>query len=200
MPPATHKKTRTEYPEQHERQAARKYLEHDHAARNLKGEPARIANRNARAIDEEHPRARDIALAGTQRELVDLPQHLRAHQRRIRQEAGLSREQIAEIRREFRSRPYRDPEQQQQQEERQPRLAPVVDRGVGAIGSGLSTAADTSWGGLLVDLFMAGVGLSIAYLVLTKTKGVSEIFTGGVNVTRAIISPHLDPLNPKGTK
>ena len=85
-----------------ERQAARQYLEHDYAAHHLKGEPARAANENAQQIDEEHERARDIALTGTAQELGKLPPHLRAHQMRSRKQAGITTEHAARIRSEYR--------------------------------------------------------------------------------------------------
>ncbi len=86
-----------------ETEAARQYLEHDYAAHHLKGEPARAANQNAQQIDEEHERARDIALTGTAQELGKLPPHLRAHQIRSRKQAGITTEHAARIRSEYRA-------------------------------------------------------------------------------------------------
>lgn len=69
-------------------------------------------------------------------------------------------------------------------------------RASSAASSAASWAGDTSWGSLFGWMFMAGMGLSVFYLLLTHNKSVSELALGATNITRAVISPHVDPLNP----
>lgn len=193
-------KAAQQFPERHERDAARRYLEHSHAAATLKGPAARAANRHATAIDEEHPRARDIALTGTARELGELPAHLRRHQREERERAGISTEQAAEIRRQYRAGPYRDPDDTAR-DETPPERHPIRDAaaaGARATTTAYSIAADSSWGSLIGQTVLWGMGLSIVYLLLTHDKAVSELFLGASTIARGVISPATDPLNPKG--
>ncbi len=56
----------------------------------------------------------------------------------------------------------------------------------------------SSWGNLALNLVLGGVVLSIFYLLLTKAKGASGLVTGASHVVRAVVSPTVDPLNPKG--
>jgi hypothetical protein len=208
-----------QHPSKEERAAARKYLEHDHAARHLGGEPGRIANRHAQEIDEQHSRARDIAMTGTARELEQLPQDLRAHQRTIRREAGITPERAAGIRKEYRSgpaaeanepgrsRPTRSPTPTRaptRQQRRPPqRIAAaagaVTQQATTAAAAGAGVAADSEWGELAVDIFLAGCALSVGYLFLTKPAGTSSLMTGAANVVKVLVSPTIDPLNPKGS-
>jgi hypothetical protein len=192
-----------QFPEPHEREAARRYLEHDYASRSLGGTAGREANRNAQAIDEEHPRARDIAMTGTERELGKLPKHLREHQAWSRQRAGITSEHAARIRREYRAGPYQEPDQPDE-----PPAAPAAPARQGArsaagaalgrAGGLASTAADTSWGQLVGEFFLWGALLSIGYLLITKAAATGKLFQGGATAVRAVVSPVVDPLNPKG--
>jgi hypothetical protein len=199
--------TKPEHPAQHERDAARRYLEHDHASEHLSGEPAAEANRNAQAIDEEHPRVRDIALTGTARELGKLPAHLRRHQLAARQRAGISSEDAARIRGEYRSPPA------ESEPESEPRARPPArERARAAAGTaagragqaarstgGLVDAVDTGgWSDLVGQFFLMGAVLSIFYLFLTRASAASKLWLGATNVVRAVVSPVVDPLNPKG--
>lgn len=198
-------KPKVQHPAQHERAAARKYLEHSHAAQHLAGKPQIEGERNAQAIDEEHSRARDIALTGTARELGKLPAHLRRHQLEERERAGIGAEETARIRHEYRSRPEAEPESP----EDTPSTPPRRERARAAAGATAVTggraaaavydaAADTSTGELVGELFMWGVGLSLLYLLLTRAASVGKLFEGATNVARAVVSPVVDPLNPKG--
>lgn len=204
-------RTAVQHPAEHERSAARRYLEHDYAAENLRGEPAREASRNATAIDEEHPRARDIALTGTARELGKLPAHLRAHQAHARHLAGISTQDAARIRREYRSGPYQAPADDDEHAKRR-RLrdrardsarqaaagaAAAVPAAAGAVGD-LASEADESTGNLISYMILGGIGLSILYLLLTRAAATGKLALGASNVVRAVVSPTVDPLNPKG--
>lgn len=190
-----------EHPLPHERDAARRYLEHSHAAEHLSGHAAEQANRHATAIDEEHPRARDIALAGTERELGKLPSHLRRHQLAERKRAGLTREQLEEIRREIR-RPPAEPDDGPGERSGRERAREAAGAAAGRAGQLASTAydaaADTSWGELLGQLVLGGIVLSILYLFLDKAAGAAQLFKGASNVVHAVVAPGVDPLNPKG--
>lgn len=196
-------KASAQHPAQHERDAARRYLEHDYASEHLSGEPAAEANRNAQAIDEEHDRARDIALTGTARELGKLPSHLRKHQLAARQRAGISAEDTHRIRQEYR-RPQSEPEPDGSRpapprRERARAAAGAASHSAGRAGAAVYDAAsDTSTGDLVGQLFMWGVGLSLFYLVLTRAGAIGKLFEGATNVARAVVSPVVDPLNPKG--
>ena len=206
-----HGAARADYPTPDERHAARRYLEHDHAAQTLKGAPAAAANRNAQQLDDEYPRARDIALTGTARELGQLPKHLRAHQVRSRQAAGISTEHAARIRSGYRAGP---PEPEREGSNPRPNRTPAAPapaprarssspaRSTQTVRRAASDAAgavtDTSWGQLILQTFEWGLGLSLAYLVLTKAAGASRLATGAANATRAIVAVNIDPLNPGG--
>lgn len=213
---STHKAT-YRYPEQHERDAARRYLEHDYASEHLSGKPAHEANRNAQAIDEEHPRARDIALTGTERELGKLPKHLRAHQLQARARAGIRPEHVERIRREYRTGPYREPEGDETTGERRRRILRQAPREAASAartaapkvaGAAVSAAAggarelvettDDSTGGLISYAILGALGLSLLYLLLTRIAAISKLSLGAANVTKAVVSPYVDPLNPKG--
>jgi hypothetical protein len=179
---------------QEERDAARRYLEHDHAAQHLDGEAGEEANRHAEELDDRHPRARDIALTGTERELGKLPPHLARHQREARQLAGISTEHAARIR-----NAYRAPEREGSARPVAPSSTRRSSRSVASYGGGLlSSAGDTGWGSTIVQIFSWGMGLSIAYLLLTRVAAVSKLAQGATNVARAVVSPAIDPLNPRG--
>lgn len=189
-----------------ERDAARRYLEHDHASR-LGGKAGQAANRNAQQIDDQHSRARDIALTGTSRELGELPGALRAHQLKARKEAGISTDQAAKIRTEYRTSPPPDDEPkgkpEGEHEGQNPRpnrqqQAASAGRSVASAGSGLLDAAGgTSAGQLITQAFTWAIGLSIGYLLISRIGAAAGLVDGAVNVTRAVVSPHIDPLNPK---
>lgn len=198
----TRRKTPAAYPEQHERAAARRYLEHSHTAATMRGGPARVANEHAVAIDEEHPRARDIALTGTARELGPLPPHLRRHQREERDRARITTEQAAAIRREYRAGPYHEPDETHPEREpahpRRERARQVAGGAARHASAAASAAADTSAGELVSDFFLWGAALSVGYLLLTRAAAVGKLFEGATSVARAVISPVVDPLNPRG--
>jgi hypothetical protein len=178
---------------QEERDAARRYLEHDHAAQHLDGEAGEEANRHAEEIDDRHPRARDIALTGTARELGKLPPHLARHQREARQLAGITTEHAARIRNAYRAPDSDEP--------RRTALTHAPRRGssVSDYGGGLlSAAGDTSWGATITQIFAWGMGLSLAYLLLTRVAAVSKLAEGATNLARTVVSPTIDPLNPRG--
>ncbi len=191
--------TRTQHPSSAERDAARRYLEHDHAAEHLSGQARAEANRHAQEIDEQHPRARDIAMTGTARELGELPKHLKTHQRTIRQRAKISTEQAAEIRSRYRAAPYQPPEQEEASSRRE-RAGELAQQGAGLAGSGASWVADTSWGETILDMFVWAAALSIGYLLITKVAAVGKLSEGASNAVRALVSPHIDPLAPGGHK
>lgn len=192
-----------QHPSQTERDAARQYLEHSHSAAHLQGKPAHQAERHAQEIDEQHSRARDIALTGTARELGKLPSHLARHQRDERHRAGISTEQANHIRREYRRTPNPD----SQPEPHSPRaraenirvnVTQAAGRAGSAISSGASAAADTSFGEDIMEFFLWGMVLSIGYLALTRANSIAKLFDGLTTITRAVISPAVDPLNHKG--
>ena len=185
------------YPEQHERDAARRYLEHSHAAATLKGRPAEHANEHATAIDEEHPRARDIALTGTARELPGLPAHLRRHQRQERELAGITTDEAAEIRRGYRAGPYREDRTETEGSRPSPARR-AAGHATGHFRDVAGAAADTSTGELIGEFLMGGMALSIGYLLLTRAAAAGKLFQGATTAVRAVISPVVDPLNPKG--
>lgn len=179
---------------QEERDAARRYLEHDHAATHLGGDAGEEANRHAEEIDERHPRARDIALTGTARELGKLPTHLARHQHEARQLAGINTEQAARIR-----NAYRAPEHTPTRSVVPSSTRRSSRRSVASYGSGLlSSAGDSSWGQTLTQIFTWGIGLSIGYLLLTKARAVSGAVSGVTGFANSLVSPHIDPLNPGG--
>lgn len=184
----------SEYPTSEERQAARKYLEHDHAAQTLGGRAGEEANRHASEIDERHPRARDIAMAGTSRELGNLPGHLRAHQRLLRDQAGIDADEADQMRKRFRSGP---PEGER--EGRNPRPnRPTRSRSYSS--DLISSASDSSLGQLTVQVIAWGIGLSLLYVVLTRAGNVARITNSVSNAVRAIVAVNVDPLNPHGVK
>lgn len=187
-----------QHPSREEREAARKYLEHDHAAGQLKGAAAREANRHAQELDDKHPRVRDIALTGTERELGQLPKHLRAHQMRSRKQAGISTEHAARIRSGYRTGPQTDPEREGANPRPNRQEPSPVDRATSAGGELVSTAAGTSWGEIVVQFFTWGAGLSIALLFLTHIRAATGLAQGAANATRALVSSRVDPLNPAG--
>lgn len=176
--------------------AAREYLEHDYTRRNLTGAPAQAAHEHAREIEREHRRAPMIALAGTHHELENPPKHLREHQRRERRARGIDAKRAAEIRR--RGYEERIPRARGRREQLSDTAAQTRETAAGLVTSGASAVTDTSWGELIGELFLWGMALSIGYLLLTHNKGVSKLFEGAANVTRAVVSPVVDPLNPKG--
>jgi hypothetical protein len=195
---------KVQHPAQHERDAARRYLEHSHAAQHLSGKPRQEAERNAQAIDEEHGRARDIALTGTARELGKLPAHLRRHQVEERQRAGITTEQAATIRHHYRTHPEAEPEPSEGTPPRPRRERAREAAGVAASAGGRAAAAaydaasDTSTGELIGYAFIGGIVLSLFYLMLTRVAAVGKLFEGATNIARAVVSPVVDPLNPKG--
>jgi hypothetical protein len=191
-------KAKAQHPAQHERDAARRYLEHSHAAHHLAGKPRLEAERNAQAIDEEHSRARDIALTGTARELGKLPAHLRRHQADERRRAGITTEQAASIRHEYRSRPESEPEEDSRPPVRRERARAAAGAAGRAGAAAFDAASDTSTGELVGEIFLWGVGLSLFYLLLTRAGAVGKLFEGATNIARAVVSPVVDPLNPKG--
>jgi hypothetical protein len=198
-------KAKIQHPAQHERDAAKRYLEHSHAAQHLAGKPRLEAERNAQAIDEEHSRARDIALTGTARELGKLPAHLRRHQVEERHRAGITTEQAASIRHEYRTKPESEAEPEDGSSGSPPRRAQAqaaagaAARSAGRAGAAAyDAAADTSTGELVGEIFLWGVGLSLFYLLLTRAGAVGKLFEGATNIARAVVSPVVDPLNPKG--
>lgn len=67
-----------------------------------------------------------------------------------------------------------------------------VDRGSSIVTG--DTAS--SWGGLVVDIFLGGVLLSVGYLLLTHAQGPSRLFSGASKLVANVVSPHVDPLNP----
>jgi hypothetical protein len=88
-----------------------------------------------------------------------------------------------------------------------PRRAPGVSSRRGAkraitrtagyvISNGASSASD--WGSVVMQFVLGGVLLSLGYLLLTKSKGTSALFTGLTNTVKAVVSPTVDPLNPHG--
>lgn len=186
-------------PSDDERRAAREYLEHDYTRRRLTGPPAEEAHRNAEEIRREHPRARQIALAGGHADLGRLPSHLRRHQLRERAAAGITTRRAAELRR--RGYPEQETTRRRTGRERVEDIGDVArQRGGELAATTYNAAADTSWGDLIGQLFLWGVGLSIGYLLLSG-KGptaISKLFVGATTVTRGVISPAVDPLNPKG--
>lgn len=56
----------------------------------------------------------------------------------------------------------------------------------------------SSWGSLALDIFLGGIVLSLAFLLITHAKGPSELFSGGAKLVSSVVSPHIDPLNPTG--
>lgn len=191
----------TQHPAKHEREAARRYLEHDYTSEHLSGKARDQANRHAQAIDEEHPRARDIALTGTARELGELPAHLRRHQIEARKRAGITAEDAQQIRHEYRRPPAEeeDADTPRTFRSRATDTARTAAGGAGSLAtSAASAATDSSWGSLIGEMILTGMGLSIFYLFLTRARAASELVTGATNVVRAVVSPAVDPLNPKG--
>lgn len=178
--------------------AAREYLEHDYTRHHLTGEPAQAAHRHANEIAHEHKRAPMIALAATSHELQRPPRHLREHQRRERRARGIDARQAAAIRRHG----YEDrvPRRRSTREQLSDTVQHAGETTVNLVTSAGGAVADTGWGQLVGELFLWGIALSIGYLLLTGKgpKGVSKLFEGATNVTRAVISPAVDPLNPKG--
>lgn len=192
-----------------EKDAARKYLEHDHAAHSLKGAPAEEANRNAQAIDEEHERARDIALTGTADELGKLPPHLRAHQLRSRKQAGITTEHAARIRSSYRPRTSSrsragragargSAAARAPRAPRAPRVNVAIKNTIPGAAPLVNAATGSSLGSLAGQVFLWGMGLSIFYLLLTHPAGPTGLATGAANVTRALVGVNVDPLNPRG--
>jgi hypothetical protein len=74
---------------------------------------------------------------------------------------------------------------------RGPRFAPTP-------GAALAAADVGGWGSLFGQFMLWGIGLSIAYLALTKSTAIAKLGLGATNIARAVVSPSLDPLNPKG--
>jgi len=182
-------------PTEQERQAAREWLEHDYARHRLSGEPAHVAHENATQLEQEHPRARDIALTGTEQELGELPAHLRRHQVRRRRATGMDQRQVERIRSSYRQAapaPRRN---------RTPSYSPPPRRSApqqvaSSAGDVIGWAGDTGWGSLFLQMVVWGMGLSVAYLLLTHDTAVSKLALGATNTARAVVSPHIDPLNP----
>lgn len=193
------------YPTEEERRQGRRYLEYDHASRIGKGGMRDAANRHAQEIDEEHPRARDIAMTGTKRELGELPNSLKAHQARIRREAGVDTDMAGKIRHGYRTtppegeeeHPHPEPEAKSGRSARASSSASsagqsVLDAGGGLLGS----AGDTSLGQLVTETMTWGIGLSLFFLLLGRAGSLARLPAGAVAVTRAITSSSVDPLNP----
>jgi hypothetical protein len=65
-------------------------------------------------------------------------------------------------------------------------------------GAALAAADVGGWGSLFGQFMLWGIGLSIAYLALTKSSAIAKLGLGATNIARAVVSPSLDPLNPKG--
>lgn len=196
-----------DYPTLEERGAARKYLEHDHAAQTLDGPAGDAAERNASDIDEEYPRAFDIAATGTARELGEIPKHLKAHQQTLRRQAGINAEQAARLRAAYRAGPPDlEPDPQPQRQSAARRSAPARRssssnpvRSAASYGSGvLDTIAPATkgWGSLIAEVFAWGIGLSLLAAVLNRAAGVAPAVDSVAKGVRAIVSPHIDPLNP----
>lgn len=62
----------------------------------------------------------------------------------------------------------------------------------------LADSASGGWGTTIGDAFVWAAGLSIFYLLITKAAAAGKFALGVTNIARAIVSPHVDPLNPKG--
>ncbi|MGI8412657.1 MAG: hypothetical protein ACR2QA_09220 [Solirubrobacteraceae bacterium] len=196
----------SDYPTEEERRQGRRYLEYDHAARIGKGGMRDAANRHAQEIDEEHPRARDIAMTGTKRELGELPGALKAHQARIRKEAGVDTDMAGKIRHGYRTTP---PEGEEEHPQPQPEskgagrsgrassAASSAGQSVLDAGGGLlDSAGSTSLGQLATETMAWGIGLSLLFLLLNRAGSLARLPAGAVAVTRAITSSAVDPLNP----
>lgn len=67
-----------------------------------------------------------------------------------------------------------------------------VDRGASIV----TGDSASGWGELILDVFLGGVILSLAYLLITHAKGPSELFNGGSKLVASVIHPTTDPLNP----
>lgn len=72
------------------------------------------------------------------------------------------------------------------------RTARRASQAMGDIGTG------GGWSTTIGDAFVWAAGLSIFYLVITKAAATGKLALGASNVVRALVSPHVDPLNPKG--
>lgn len=184
-----------------ERTAARQYLVHDHASVTLKGQAGEEANRHAEEIDDKHPRARDIALTGTARELGKLPPHLARHQRESRQQAGISTEQATRIRNAYRAPepPAGHPHTPAPAPARSPARSSSRRAGGGGSSYGtdlISSATSSSWGQTITQMFTWGIGLSIGYVLINKAGAASGLVTGITNFVRNLVSVKVDPLNP----
>jgi len=206
-----------DYPTLEERGAARKYLEHDHAAQTLDGPAGDAAERNASDIDDEHPRAHDIAATGTSRELGELPKHLKAHQATLRAQAGINTEHAARLRAAYRAGPPDHEPRPEGERSSTPavrsssprrvarssssarRSSTSSVRSAASYGSGVLDTiapATSGWGALIAEIFAWGIGLSLLGLLLGKAAGAANITTGVSSTVKAIVSPHIDPLNP----
>ena len=63
----------------------------------------------------------------------------------------------------------------------------------------VSSIGDTGgWADAIGDMFVWGMALSIFYLLLTKAAAAGKLFEGAATVVRAVVSPVVDPLNPRG--
>lgn len=185
-----------------ERQAARDYLEHDYTRHRLSGEPAYIAHENARELENRYPGIRERALAATADELGNLPAHLRRHQMRTRRSTGIDSKRAERIRRGYRKEP-RPPSERQGANPRPNSPARTSPSSAGRTvrryaSSAWDAGTGSSWGQLIVQVFTWGMALSIGYLLLTHNKGASKLAEGASNVTRALVSTRIDPLNPSG--
>jgi cobalamin biosynthesis Mg chelatase CobN len=79
-----------------------------------------------------------------------------------------------------------------------PTVSSIAGAAAGAAGAGASWAGNTSWGTLALDVFMGGVLLSFAVLLLKNAKGTADLMTGAQKLVSVVVNPTIDPLNPKG--
>lgn len=78
------------------------------------------------------------------------------------------------------------------------RRRPPAQRARQVVSAAYDAASDTTAGELVGQFVLGGLVLSIFYLFLTRAAAAGKLFQGATSVVRAVVSPVVDPLNPRG--
>lgn len=193
-------------------EAARRYLQADMAAHAVPGErsydPAREAHEETkRHLEKRHPGVRAHAIVGTEKDFDEpLRKDEREHQAYLRHQSGLTNTQLAARRKELRDTDYgrhspseiyqaankdRDQDAPHKPRGRRPGASPRRRRrslpriGVGgrSVSSTIAAGPAHEAGNILWEIVIAGIALSLLYLILTGTeqkKGVVTSILAGI--------------------
>jgi hypothetical protein len=202
-------------------EAARRYLQADMAAHAVPGErsydPAREAHEETkRHLEKRHPGVRQHALVGTDKDFDEpLRKDEREHQAHLRHQSGLTNTQLAAQRKQLRDTDYgrhspseiytaanpdRDQDAPRKPRGRRPgsrprRRLPSVGTGGRSVSSTIAAAPAHEAGNILWEIVIAGIALSLLYLILTGTEQKKGVVTAILNGITGAFKRLKDPEN-----